>query len=62
MTLPGSSAVPPWRTESIDVCSASSGRMGHCKINYDIMLRESDSLKGLTYHECALNRWTLVSL
>lgn len=45
MTLPGSSAVPPWRTESINVCSASSGSMGHCKINYDVMLRQSDSLK-----------------
>lgn len=49
MTLSGSSAVPPWRAESMSVCSASSGRVRHCKVNYNVMLRESDILKGSTY-------------
>lgn len=62
MTLFGSSAVPPWRTESMSMSSDSSGRMRLYKINYNVMLKESDSLRGLTAHECALNRWMLVSL
>lgn len=43
MALSGSPAVPPWRPESMSMCSASSGRMRHCKINRNVMLRELQS-------------------
>lgn len=36
--------------------------MRPCKINYNVMLPKTGSLKGLTYYERAMNRWILVCL